>query len=158
MASFTAPKQLLQEPLKSGEDDDMSGFKQPSKIIESAEMEETYIEPIDTEELSLAMDVATMTESEDTGSVSKSLELTVSTTSDEESMSLEDFLKQIPAYVMLPSVIATEITRIKFARMRFQKYTKVTGTRPVFLELVQLTMRGHRVREQESGTHCLYHI
>ncbi|KZV18710.1 splicing factor 3B subunit 1-like [Dorcoceras hygrometricum] len=54
MTSFTAPKQLLQEPLKSGEDDDMSGFKQPSKIIDSAETEETDIEPVDTEELSLA--------------------------------------------------------------------------------------------------------
>ncbi|KZV48840.1 splicing factor 3B subunit 1-like [Dorcoceras hygrometricum] len=90
MASFTAPKQLLQEPLKYGEDDDMSGFKQPSKIIESAEAEETNIEPVDTEELSLAKDVATMTESEDTGS--------------------------IPADMMLPSVTAAEITRIKLER------------------------------------------
>ncbi|KZV22657.1 splicing factor 3B subunit 1-like [Dorcoceras hygrometricum] len=67
MASFTTPKQLLQEPLKSREDDDMSGFKQPSKIIESAETEETDIEPVDTEELNLVKDFATMTESEDTG-------------------------------------------------------------------------------------------
>ncbi|KZV23540.1 splicing factor 3B subunit 1 [Dorcoceras hygrometricum] len=116
MTSFTAPKQLLQEPLRSGEDDDMSGFKQPSKIIESAETEERDIEPVDTEELSLDKDVATMTESEDSGSVSKALELTVSTTYDEESMSLEDILKQIPADVMLPSVSAAEITRVKFAR------------------------------------------
>ncbi|KZV48321.1 pentatricopeptide repeat-containing protein [Dorcoceras hygrometricum] len=43
---------------------------------------------VDTEDLSLAKDVATMTESEDTGS--------------------------IPADVMLPSVTAAEITRIKF--------------------------------------------
>ncbi|KZV45814.1 splicing factor 3B subunit 1-like [Dorcoceras hygrometricum] len=33
MASFTAPKQFLKEPLRSGEDDDISGLKQPSKII-----------------------------------------------------------------------------------------------------------------------------
>ncbi|KZV33845.1 splicing factor 3B subunit 1-like [Dorcoceras hygrometricum] len=116
MASFTASKQLLQEPLRSGEDDDMSGFKKPSKIIQSAKAEETDIEPVDIEELSLAKDVATMTESEDTGSVSKALELTVSTTFDEESMPLEDILKQIPTNVMLPSVTAVEITRIKFAR------------------------------------------
>ncbi|KZV48597.1 phosphatidylinositol 4-kinase alpha 1 [Dorcoceras hygrometricum] len=50
-----------------------------------------------TEALSLAKDVATMTESEDTGSVSNAMELNVSTTSDEESMSLEDILTQIPA-------------------------------------------------------------
>ncbi|KZV54617.1 hypothetical protein F511_02651 [Dorcoceras hygrometricum] len=68
-----------------------------------------------TEELSLAKDVATMTESEDIGSVSKPLELNVSTTSDEESMSLEDILKQIPEDVMLPSVTTAEITKIKFA-------------------------------------------
>ncbi|KZV44647.1 splicing factor 3B subunit 1, partial [Dorcoceras hygrometricum] len=74
MASFTAPKQLLQEPLRSGEDDDVSGFKQPSKIIESAEAEDTDIEPV-AEELSLAKDVATMTESEDTGYVIKALVL-----------------------------------------------------------------------------------
>ncbi|KZV34146.1 splicing factor 3B subunit 1-like [Dorcoceras hygrometricum] len=116
MASFTAPKQLPQEPLRSGEDDDMSGFKQPSKIIESVETEETNIELVDTEELSLAKDVATMTESEDTGSVSKALALTVSTTPDEELLSIEDILKQIPADVMLPSVSAAEITRVKFAR------------------------------------------
>ncbi|KZV32657.1 hypothetical protein F511_23926 [Dorcoceras hygrometricum] len=138
-------RRLLKEPLKSGEDDDMSGFKKPSKIIESAETEETYIEPVDTEELSLAKDVATMTESEDTGSVSKAMVLTVSTTSDEESMSLEDILKQILADVMLTSVTAAEITRIKFARsIEIPDITKVTGTRPVSLELVQLT-RGWRL-------------
>ncbi|KZV15723.1 splicing factor 3B subunit 1-like [Dorcoceras hygrometricum] len=35
MASVTAPEQFLKEPLRSGEDNDMSGFKQPSKIIET---------------------------------------------------------------------------------------------------------------------------
>ncbi|KZV31480.1 hypothetical protein F511_27143 [Dorcoceras hygrometricum] len=70
---------------------------------------------VDNEEFSLAKNVATMTESEDTGSLSTALELNVSTTYDEESMSLEDILKKNPADVMLPSVTATEITRIKFA-------------------------------------------
>ncbi|KZV57195.1 splicing factor 3B subunit 1-like [Dorcoceras hygrometricum] len=137
MASFTAPKQLPQEPLRSGEDDDMSGFKQPTK------------------------DVATMTESEDTGSMSKALELTVSTTSDEESISLEDILKQIPADVMLPSVTAAEITRIKFARsieIRVvhegdwykaslpQISTADKGKAP----LVEDTIKGHPAREMFS--------
>ncbi|KZV38493.1 splicing factor 3B subunit 1-like [Dorcoceras hygrometricum] len=67
MASFTAPKQFLKEPLRSGEDDDMSGSKQPSKIIEPAAAEkDKEIEPVATEYLSLAKSVATMTDSEDT--------------------------------------------------------------------------------------------
>ncbi|KZV49970.1 splicing factor 3B subunit 1-like [Dorcoceras hygrometricum] len=161
MASFTASKQIPQEPLRSGEDADMSGFKQPSKIIESAEEEETDIEPVDTEELSLAKDVATMMESEDTGSVSKALELNVSPTSDEESMSLEYILKQILADVMLPSVTAAEITRIKFARSIEirevhegdwykaslpQISTADKGKAP----LVEDTIKGHRAREMFS--------
>ncbi|KZV45370.1 Splicing factor 3B subunit [Dorcoceras hygrometricum] len=59
MASFAAPKQLLKEPLRSGEDDDMSGAKQPIHA-------------------------------------------------------LEDILMQIPEDMMLPSMTAAEITRIKF--------------------------------------------
>ncbi|KZV34527.1 putative LRR receptor-like serine/threonine-protein kinase [Dorcoceras hygrometricum] len=152
---------LPQEPLRSGEDDDMYGFKQPSKIIESAEEEETDIEPVDTEDLSLAKDVATMMESEDIGSVSKALELTDSPTSDEESMSLEDILKQIPVDVMMPSVIAAEITRIKFARSIEirevhegdwykasipQISTADKGKAP----LVEDTIKGHPAREMFS--------
>ncbi|KZV43720.1 hypothetical protein F511_44233 [Dorcoceras hygrometricum] len=55
-----------------------------------------------------------MTDSEDTEPLSKVLELTDKSKSDEESMSIEDILKQIPADMMLPSATATEITRIKF--------------------------------------------
>ncbi|KZV30736.1 splicing factor 3B subunit 1-like [Dorcoceras hygrometricum] len=77
MASFTAPKQFLKEPLRSGEDDDMSGSKQPSKIIEPAAAEkDKEIEPVATEDLSLAKSVATMTDSEDTEPLIKVLELT----------------------------------------------------------------------------------
>ncbi|KZV37564.1 splicing factor 3B subunit 1-like [Dorcoceras hygrometricum] len=97
MASFTAPKQFLKEPLRSGEDDDMSGSNQLSKIIEPAAAEkDKEIEPVDTEDLSLAKSVATMTDSEDTEPLSKVLELTDKSKSDEESMSIEDILKQIP--------------------------------------------------------------
>ncbi|KZV35448.1 splicing factor 3B subunit 1-like [Dorcoceras hygrometricum] len=112
---FTAPKQFLKEPLRSGEDDDMSGSKQPSKIIEPAAAEtDKEIEPVATEDLSLAKSVATMTDSEDTEPLSKVLELTDKSKSDEESMSIEDILKQIPEEMMLPSVTVAEITRIKF--------------------------------------------
>ncbi|KAK6151376.1 hypothetical protein DH2020_014011 [Rehmannia glutinosa] len=34
MSSFTAPKQFFKEPLRTGEEDEMSGFKQPGKIID----------------------------------------------------------------------------------------------------------------------------
>ncbi|KZV24222.1 splicing factor 3B subunit 1 [Dorcoceras hygrometricum] len=115
MASSTAPKQFLKEPLISGEDDDMSGSKQPSKIIElAADETDKEIEPVATEDLSLAKSVATMTDSEDTEPLSKVLELTDKSRSNEESMSIADILKQIPEGMMLPSVTAVEITRIKF--------------------------------------------
>ncbi|KZV57349.1 splicing factor 3B subunit 1-like [Dorcoceras hygrometricum] len=105
MASFTAPKQFLKEPLRSGEDDDMSGSKKPSKIIEPATAEkDKEIEPVDTEDLSLEKSVATMTDSEDTESLSKVLDLTDKSKSDEESMSIEDILKQIPEGMTLPSL------------------------------------------------------
>ncbi|KZV40517.1 splicing factor 3B subunit 1-like [Dorcoceras hygrometricum] len=116
MASFIASKQFLKEPLRSREDDDMSGLKQPSKIIETAEETEKdkEIEPVTTEDLSLAKSVATMTDFEDTEPLSKVLELTDKSKSDEESMSIDDILKQIPADMMLPSMTAAEITKIKF--------------------------------------------
>ncbi|KZV25332.1 splicing factor 3B subunit 1-like [Dorcoceras hygrometricum] len=49
MASFIASKQFLKEPLRSGENDNMSGFKQPSKIIETeeeTEKETDVVEPV----------------------------------------------------------------------------------------------------------------
>ncbi|KZV54278.1 splicing factor 3B subunit 1 [Dorcoceras hygrometricum] len=90
MASFTAPKQFLKEPLRSGEYDDMSGLKKPSKIIEnlsgvSATTEYSVEEPLEKEK------------------------------SEEDSMSIEDILKQIPEGLMLPSLKAAEITKINFA-------------------------------------------
>ncbi|KZV56766.1 splicing factor 3B subunit 1-like [Dorcoceras hygrometricum] len=71
MASFTAPKQFLKDPLRSGDDDNMSGFKQPSKIIEieKGTDKEKEIEPVVTEELSLEK----TTDIEDTEPLSKAL-------------------------------------------------------------------------------------
>ncbi|KZV35451.1 hypothetical protein F511_30828 [Dorcoceras hygrometricum] len=107
---------FLNEPLRSGEDDDMSGLKQPSKIIqmEKESEKDKDIDPVTTEDLSLAKIVATMTDSEDTEPLSKVLKLTDKSKSDEESMSIKDILKQIPEGMMLPSLTAAEITRIKF--------------------------------------------
>ncbi|KZV26307.1 hypothetical protein F511_40950 [Dorcoceras hygrometricum] len=71
-------------PLRSGEDDDMSRSKKPSKIIEPAATEtDKEIEPVATEDLSLEKSVATMTDSEDTEPLSKVLELTKKSKSDE---------------------------------------------------------------------------
>ncbi|KZV37684.1 splicing factor 3B subunit 1-like [Dorcoceras hygrometricum] len=115
MESFTTPKQFLKEPLIFGEDDDMSGSKKPSKIIEPATAEkDKEIEPVATDDLSLAKSVETMTDSEDTEPWSKVLALTDNFKSDEESMSIENILKRIPADLMLPSVTAADSARIKF--------------------------------------------
>ncbi|KZV14751.1 hypothetical protein F511_40823 [Dorcoceras hygrometricum] len=51
-------------------------------------------------------------DSEDTEPLSKVLELTETSLSDEESMSIDDILRQIPEGMMLPSVLAEELTKI----------------------------------------------
>ncbi|KZV31995.1 splicing factor 3B subunit 1-like [Dorcoceras hygrometricum] len=118
MTSFTAPKQFLKEPLRSGEDDDMSGLKQQSKIIvmekENESENNKEIEPVATDDLGLGKSVAMMTESEDTEPLSKVLVLTDKSKTNEESMSIEDILKQIPTDMMFPYMTAAEVTRIKF--------------------------------------------
>ncbi|KZV42972.1 hypothetical protein F511_42484 [Dorcoceras hygrometricum] len=129
----------------------MSGLKQPSKIIEMEKEKESEkdkeIEPVD---LSLAKSVAMMTDSEETEPLSKVLELTDEYKSDEESMSNEDILKQIPEGMMLPSVTAAEITRINSdLELRFRESTKVIGTRPVSLGLLHQT-RGRRLPVLDS--------
>ncbi|KZV22858.1 splicing factor 3B subunit 1-like [Dorcoceras hygrometricum] len=153
MASFTAPKRFFKEPLRSGEDDDMSGFKQPSKIIETEEeteknkemdIEPVVDEPVATEELSLVKSVATMTYSEDTEALTKVLELTAKSMSDEESMSIDDLLAMIPADMMLPSVTTEEPTKSNSdGVLRSQKSRKETGTRIFFLRLL-LPIKGRR--------------
>ncbi|KZV52350.1 splicing factor 3B subunit 1-like [Dorcoceras hygrometricum] len=127
MASFTASKQFLKEPLRSDdEDNDMSGFKQTSKIIEMEEeieketdVREPYVvEPVmveitetvavDTEEeketdkkeiepvATEEMSLEKCTDSEDTQPLSKVLALTIKSTSDEESIPIDDLLAMIP--------------------------------------------------------------
>ncbi|KZV28123.1 hypothetical protein F511_29601 [Dorcoceras hygrometricum] len=58
--------------------------------------------------------VAQMLDSTNTEPLSKVLEPTENSTSDEESMSIDDLLAQIPEDMMLPSVTATEPTKITF--------------------------------------------
>ncbi|KZV50559.1 Splicing factor 3B subunit [Dorcoceras hygrometricum] len=123
MESFTAPKQSLKEPLRSGEDDNMSGFKQPSKIIEieKGTDKEKEIEPVVTEELSLEK----TTDIEDTEPLRKALELTEKpSTSDKNLMSLEDLLKQIPDDMMMPSVTAAEPTEDKLREQVIEEFVK----------------------------------
>ncbi|KZV25647.1 hypothetical protein F511_32060 [Dorcoceras hygrometricum] len=55
-------------------------------------------------------------DSEDTEPLSKVLELTEKSFSDEESMSIDEILQQIPKDMMLPSVLAEEPTNIRFGR------------------------------------------
>ncbi|KZV40559.1 splicing factor 3B subunit 1-like [Dorcoceras hygrometricum] len=137
MASFTAPKQFLKEPLRSGEDANMYGFKLPSKIIETEEETENKdkeIEPVVTAGMSLEQ----ISESEDTTPLNKALELTEKpSTSDEELMSLEDLLKQIPNDMLMASVTAAEPTKIKFGKGF--KFGRWICTRPVFHKLLPMT-------------------
>ncbi|KZV39023.1 hypothetical protein F511_34454 [Dorcoceras hygrometricum] len=57
-----------------------------------------------------------VTDFEDTEPLSKVLELTKTSLYDEESMSIDDILRQIPKDLMLPSVMAEEPTNIRFGR------------------------------------------
>ncbi|KZV52105.1 splicing factor 3B subunit 1-like [Dorcoceras hygrometricum] len=98
ITSFTAPKQFLNEPLRSGKDDDISGSKQQSKIIEpTAAEKDKEIESVATEDFTMELNEKP-------------------STSDEELMSLEDLLKQIPDDMMVPSVTTAEPTKIKFGQ------------------------------------------
>ncbi|KZV25591.1 splicing factor 3B subunit 1-like [Dorcoceras hygrometricum] len=116
MASVTASKQFLKEPLRSGEDDDMSGVEQLGKIIDTEEdtvkNKETDIKlveietekEIDPEPVeNVGQIVEKLDDSEDTGHLSKALTLTKkSSPSDEDSMYIDDILKRIPEDMMLP--------------------------------------------------------
>ncbi|KZV47486.1 splicing factor 3B subunit 1-like [Dorcoceras hygrometricum] len=108
MASLIAPEQFFKEPLRSGEDDDMSGFEQPSKIIERRSDVAATAEYIVEEHLETK---------KDHGKEIEAIETTVEgKTFDDESMSIYDLLATISENSMLPSVIASEITRIRFGR------------------------------------------
>ncbi|KZV29983.1 splicing factor 3B subunit 1-like [Dorcoceras hygrometricum] len=104
MASIIAPKQFLKEPLRSGEDDDIYGVEQPNKIIDTEE------DSVKNKETDIQL-VETVTGKEiDPEPVAEVGQISL----DEESLSIDDLLKRIPADMMLPSVIAAEPTKIKF--------------------------------------------
>ncbi|KZV41673.1 golgin subfamily B member 1-like [Dorcoceras hygrometricum] len=71
---------------------------------------EKEIEPVATEGMSLE----TFTDSKDTEPLIKVMALTIKSTSDEESIPIDDLLAMIPTDMMLPSVTAEEPTKIKF--------------------------------------------
>ncbi|KZV45405.1 hypothetical protein F511_42460 [Dorcoceras hygrometricum] len=60
--------------------------------------------------------VAKIIDSEDTEPLSKVMKLTETSLSDEEYMSIDVILRQIPEEMMLPSVMAEEPTKIKFGQ------------------------------------------
>ncbi|KZV31206.1 ABC transporter C family member 8 [Dorcoceras hygrometricum] len=94
-------------------------------------------------------------DSKDTEPLSKVLELTETSISDEESMSIDEILQQIPEDMMLPSVSAEEPTKIQFGRgiqIREGNWYKVSlpkiaidakGKEP----LVEEVVKGHLARE-----------
>ncbi|KZV58047.1 hypothetical protein F511_38552 [Dorcoceras hygrometricum] len=79
--------------------------KEKEKEKEKATWKETTVKGKQVEKIN---------DSKDTESLIKVLELTKPTLSDEESMSIDDILKQIPEDMLLPSVLAEEPTKIRF--------------------------------------------
>ncbi|KZV36040.1 zinc finger protein CONSTANS-LIKE 5-like [Dorcoceras hygrometricum] len=84
--------------------------EEPLVETEKEAEKDKEIEPVATEGMSLEK----ITAFEDTEPLSKVLAHTEKSTSDEESMSIDDLLVQIPENMMLPSVTVAEPTRIKF--------------------------------------------
>ncbi|KZV13632.1 splicing factor 3B subunit 1-like [Dorcoceras hygrometricum] len=122
MASVTAPKQFLKEPLRSGKDDGISGVEQPSKIIDSEadsmKNKETYIQLVETE-IGKEIDPALVA---DVGQIP----------SEEESLFIDDLLKRIPEDMMLPLVTAAE----PVMESQLQESRTGTFTRQVSLRLL----------------------
>ncbi|KZV34309.1 hypothetical protein F511_28011 [Dorcoceras hygrometricum] len=85
-------------------------YDEEDPLVEKESEKEKEIEPVATEGMSFEK----ITDSEDTEPLSKVLVRTKKSKSDEESMPIDDLLEQIPENMMLPSVTATEPTRIKF--------------------------------------------
>ncbi|KZV16966.1 hypothetical protein F511_35429 [Dorcoceras hygrometricum] len=94
--------------------------EEETNLVEPVVMETIEIETVETEsridEKEKEKSVAKIIDSEDTEPLSKVLELTEKSTSDEESMSIDDLLAKIPDEMMLPSVSAAEPTKIKFGQ------------------------------------------
>ncbi|KZV57385.1 coiled-coil domain-containing protein 94 [Dorcoceras hygrometricum] len=100
--------QFLKEALRSGENDDLSGSKQPSKIIESRSDVSATTKYIVKKPLEMEKDHGKEIEA-----IAKTVE---GKTSDDESMSIDDILATISEDSMLPYVTTAEITRIQFGR------------------------------------------
>ncbi|KZV46612.1 splicing factor 3B subunit 1-like [Dorcoceras hygrometricum] len=165
MASVTAPEQFLKEPLRSGEDNDMSGFKQPSKVIETEKEMEQETALMDVQGQTLEK----VTNSKDTEPLSKALVLTEkSSLSDEESIPIDDLFAMIFADMVLPSVTAEEPT-IKFGlgiefkdqlavirnyllEFRAETQEHYTTLRDNLVELIAFFNRGRDDKKGEVGS------
>ncbi|KZV42684.1 adenylosuccinate lyase-like [Dorcoceras hygrometricum] len=90
--------------------------KSDDETVEKEKEEEKKYEETEKEATVKGKRVAEAIDSEDTEPLSKVLKLTETSMSDEESMSIDDLLQQIPEEMMLPSVTAEEPTKIKFGR------------------------------------------
>ncbi|KZV30147.1 hypothetical protein F511_43709 [Dorcoceras hygrometricum] len=85
--------------------------EEEGRLVEKEKEKEKEIEPVADDGMSLEKII----DSEDTDPLSKVLEMTTkSSTSDEESLSIDDLLAQIPEDMMLPYTTFAEPTRIKF--------------------------------------------
>ncbi|KZV19843.1 hypothetical protein F511_22855 [Dorcoceras hygrometricum] len=104
-----APKRKLM--LQEGSDDEIVDNIVHQVIADTAEIETR--EPYSEETIVIETAGKDLVEME-SEPLRKVLEHTENYTSDEESMSIDDLLMQIPDNMMLPSVIAAEPTRIKF--------------------------------------------
>ncbi|KZV22266.1 hypothetical protein F511_22176 [Dorcoceras hygrometricum] len=117
----TKRKLILQEET---DDEETDKEEKSDEVTEKEELEkdkeekdeETEKEAKDKEkEVEKEKDVEA-TDSEDTETLSKVLKLTATSMSDEESLPIDEILKQIPEDMMLPSISAEEPTLIKFGR------------------------------------------
>ncbi|KZV28272.1 hypothetical protein F511_26688 [Dorcoceras hygrometricum] len=97
------------------ETDEEEPDKEEKVVEETKEKEKDKEETVDKEKDDDKQDKET-TDSEDMEPLSKVLRLTETSVFDEESMAIDDILKQIPEDMILPSILAEEPTQIKFGR------------------------------------------
>ncbi|KZV38630.1 hypothetical protein F511_35160 [Dorcoceras hygrometricum] len=94
----------------------ITNFDEEKPVVDTETEKEKEAEKEKEIELVAAegMSLEKTTDSEDTEPLSKVMQCTVKSTSDEESIPIDDLLAMIPADMMLPSVTAEEPKRIKF--------------------------------------------
>ncbi|KZV32580.1 hypothetical protein F511_37302 [Dorcoceras hygrometricum] len=120
---------LLRKAMSSNDDVSMriSNYDVETDEGETAEVEKAEEEIVEMESVEKDTNEAEKdeeekdektTDSEDTEPLSKVLKLTETSQSDEESMPIDEILKQIPEDMLLPSTMAEEPNLIKFSRVK----------------------------------------